>query len=137
MRSLAAVLGLCLVLSGCGTHRITYIRSSLVDARDTYTLEQTHAHGIGPLLIGGGGYFGIFNEMSPALIDYTGAVNLHEICPYGFSKVSHHHKFWHSALAAVISWAIVVNAYHLSEVEITCLGAHSQAPTDALPVPAP
>lgn len=120
MRRLLAVLGVLSIVAACGPHRITYIRSSMV-TKNVYTQQRTHAHGIGPLLAGGGGYFGVINEMSPALIDYTGPVNVTEVCPDGFYKVSHHHNFEQSVMAGFISWLIIVNAHHQSEVEFTCL----------------
>jgi len=120
MRRIVAALGVFLIVAACGPHHITYIRSS-VASRNVYTQERTHAHGIGPLIAGGGGYFGVINEMSPALIDYTGPVNVTEACPDGFYKVSHHHNFGQSVMAGVISWLIIVNAYHESKVEFTCL----------------
>lgn len=113
-------LAACVLIAGCGTHRITYVRSS-IEAKTVQTQQRSHAHGLGPLIVGGGGLFGIINEMSPALVDWTGPTNVAEICPDGFSKVSHHHNFGQSVLAGFISWIIVVNAYHQSEVEFTCL----------------
>ena len=131
MRHFAALASLCLAFLGCGTHRITYVHgSATVDNHFTYVQHSTHAHGIGPLLVGGGGYFGILNEMSPALIDYTGPLNLAATCPYGFSEVSHHHAFWQSFVAGAISWVVIINAYHMSDVEVTCL-----QPSPAPPAP--
>jgi hypothetical protein len=134
MRRLLA-LGLAAAISfGCGTHRITYLHSAAAP-NGTYEQDRTHGHGFGPLLIGGGGYFGVVDELSPALIDYNGAENLANVCPYGFTQVSHHFAFWQSAVAAVISWAIIFNAYHPSSVEMTCVSA--PPPTALAPQPAP
>ena len=120
MSRIVAALAACLVVTGCGPHRITFIRSSLA-GKDAYSVRRTHAHGIGPLIVGGGGFFGIVDEMSPALVDYTGPVNTADVCPHGFYKVSHHHAFWQSLLAGLISWGAVVNAYHQSYVNFSCL----------------
>jgi hypothetical protein len=120
MRRFVAALCACLIFAACGPHRITYIRSSMA-GRDVYEQDRTHANGIGPFLAGGGGYFGVIDEMSPALIDYTGPMNVAQICPDGFYKVSHHHSFGESVMAGCISWVIILNAYHESKVEFTCL----------------
>lgn len=119
-RSVFGIAAVAVLVAGCGPHRVTFqMRSKL--SEPTYTTTTTHAHGIGPLLIGGGGYFGILNEMSPALIDYTGAVNTIEVCPDGFAEVSHYHTFGQSAGAGFLSWLVLVNAYHQSNVDWKCL----------------
>jgi hypothetical protein len=104
---------------GCGPYRVTYVMPSRGDHPPTIT--RKHAHGIGPLLIGGGGLFGVLNPMSPALFDYTGAVKTTDICPNGFSRVEHYHTFDQNALAALISWFALVNAYHPSTVDWSCV----------------
>ncbi len=63
----------------------------------------------------------MLNPMSPALIDYTGEVQTSSVCPDGFSQVSHYHTFGQNAGAAFISWLIVFNVYHQSNVDWTCL----------------
>lgn len=120
MSRLPAALVALFLLAGCGPHRITY-RMPSAQGKPTYTTTKTHAHGIGPLLIGGGGYFFLVNEISPALIDYTGKVKTTDVCPHGFAEVSHYHTFGQNAGAAFISWLAVVNAYHQSNVDWKCL----------------
>ena len=117
--TLLLIAGLALSL-GCGPHRITFVNPSLAEQATTRQ-ERVHAHGIGPLLVGGGGFFAIVNEMSPALIDYNGSVNAAAVCPNGFASVSHAHGVGHGILSAVISWIILVNASHNSRVTWECL----------------
>jgi len=55
MRVIAALVSAALVL-GCGPYRIKYEYPSHAVAPDrTFEVVKGHAHGIGPLLIGGGG----------------------------------------------------------------------------------
>lgn len=120
-RSISALL-LVLVLAspGCGPHHIEYVRPSL-EAHEVYRVNETHSHGFGPLLVGGGGFFFLMQEISPALVNYTGAVSADEMCPDGFASVSHHSNFGQNALAAVLSWLVIFNVYQPSTVEWTCL----------------
>jgi len=50
-------------------------------------------------------------------VDYTGAVNVTEKCPEGFTEITHYHTFGENAGAAFLSWLVLVNAYHESTVE--------------------
>jgi len=59
--------------------------------------------------------------MFPALIDYTGEQSVSWHCPTGLYEVSHHHRFWHNATAALISWLVIVNVYQPSQVEWRCV----------------
>ena len=59
--------------------------------------------------------------MFPALVDYTGEVDTRTICPDGFVEVSHYHTFWQHTVAAVISWAGVLNWWHSSYIEWQCI----------------
>lgn len=62
--------------------------------------------------------------MSPALIDYTGEVDLRTVCPTGYdaiSEIQHYHNFGQNALAALISWVGIVNWYHRSNVVHECV----------------
>ena len=124
IRIIAALLSIALML-GCGPYRIRYEYPSRVSPPDrTFEVVKVHAHGIGPLLIGGGGYFFLLQSMSPALIDYTGEVDLRTICPKGYdsiSEVQHYHNFGQNALAALISWIGIVNWYHRSNVIYECV----------------
>lgn len=36
---------------GCGAHRITHVKPSMRD-EGSHVVQRTHAHGIGPLLVG-------------------------------------------------------------------------------------
>lgn len=72
---------------GCGAHRITHVKPSMRD-EGSHVVQRTHAHGTGPLLVGGGGFFRVLNEMSPALVDYTGPVRTADVWPDGFAEVS-------------------------------------------------
>ncbi len=107
-----------LTLSACGPYRITYRMPSL-RGRETETKTDLHSHGIG--LIGGGGFFFAGSQMFPALADYTGEVDTRTICPDGFVEVSHYHTFWQQTVAAVISWAGVLNWWHASYIEWQCI----------------
>jgi hypothetical protein len=122
MRIIAVSLILSMLASlGCGgAYRVTYRNPSVVGQKYEYE-ETSHAHGIGPLLIGGGGFFIFLNPMSPALADWTGPVETEPICPNGFSEVSHGHNFGQSFLAGLISWIAIVNWYHSSTVKWKCL----------------
>jgi hypothetical protein len=97
------------VCVGCGPYQIAYRLPSKADTPGMYAAERQHSHGIGPLLIGGGGYFFALQAMSPALIDYTGPVQVSELCPHGFADVTHLHRFWQNATAAGISWVGMLN----------------------------
>ena len=108
-----------LTVTACGPYRITYRMPSL-QAQETYTKTEMHAHGMG--LIGGGGYFFALSQMLPALVDYTGEVDARTVCPRGFVQVSHYHSFWQNAVAALISWGGVLNWWHPSYVEWQCIG---------------
>jgi hypothetical protein len=108
------------LLIACGPHRVAYVNPSL-EGKQTMRRTEQHAHGVGPLLIGGGGYFGLVNEISPALIDYTGEVSVSSMCPKGFARVSHYHTFGQSAGAGFLSWLVMVNAYHPSTVDWDCV----------------
>ena len=119
MRRSIAWLMVTALLTGCGTYRITYRLPSRQVMAETTPIKRSHAHGIG--LIGGGGWFFIVSQIFPAWIDYTGPVSIPENCPAGVYEVSHHHGFGWNALAAFISWVIVVNAYHRSEVNLLCV----------------
>jgi hypothetical protein len=124
MRPILALLLCTALLLGCGPYRIRYLQpSKSSDGESSHEVVKGHAHGIGPLIIGGGGFFFLFQSMSPALVDYTGEVDLRTICPEGyddFSEVQHSFGFGHSALAALISWLAIVNWYHRSYVIYTC-----------------
>jgi hypothetical protein len=121
LRAICCIL-VVVMLVGCGPHRVKYTLPS-ADGDATYETTRNHAHGIGPLIIGGGGFFFFLNEMSPALIDYTGVVQTRSVCPDGFTQVEHFHRFDQSALAALLSWLLIVNAYHQSDVRWTCVRA--------------
>ena len=104
----AIALFVCIALiSGCGPYRIKYLQpSNAAPPAQTFEVLTGHSHGIGPFLIGGGGYFFLFQSMSPALIDYTGEIDTRTVCPQGYnaiSEVQHYHNFGQSALAALIS----------------------------------
>jgi hypothetical protein len=104
--------------AGCGPYRIRYQMPSARPSEEK--LSVPHAHGLG--LLGGGGWFFIVHQLFPALIDYTGPVDLRKQAPGGFREVSHYHTFGQNAGAAFISWLIFVNAYHESTVEIVKAG---------------
>ena len=104
---------------GCGPYQMRYTMPSKQDSG--FKTTETHAHGIG--LIGGGVYFFLFNQMFPALVDYTGAVNVTEKCPEGFTEITHYHTFGENAGAAFLSWLVLVNAYHESTVEFHHAGS--------------
>ena len=123
-RAFLVLVGLTL-LWGCGPYRIQYVYPSRVAAAErVYEVKKAHAHGIGPLLVGGGGFFFLLQSMSPALVDYTGEVDTSRICPphydLGPSTVEHYHHYGQSALAALISWIGIVNWYHRSDVVYQC-----------------
>jgi hypothetical protein len=128
MRQVAAGLVLASLMLGCGPHRISFEMTSLRD-RPGYPVQRMHSHGIGPLLVGGGAYFFLVDEISPALIDYTGPVDARKVCPNGFSSVEHYRRFWQNAAAAGLSYLVLVNAWHPSMVRWTCLGT-PPAPRD-------
>jgi hypothetical protein len=128
MRRLLVAL-LCVVfLAGCGTYRITYRMPSRTPV-DGPPIKMGHSHGIGPLLVGGGGYFFLFSQISPALIDYTGTRRISEVCPNGIAQLSHHHTFGQNTAAAFISWLLVVNWRHTSDELWVC--AQPEAPPEA------
>jgi hypothetical protein len=130
MKRIVALLAGIALLAGCGTYRITYRMPSKEAQAESGTIEKGHSHGFG--LIGGGGYFFAIHQMFPALIDYTGERQIAEVCPNGAYEIEHHTEFWHNAGAALISWLVIVNVYHPSEVHFRCL----RAPEPALALPA-
>lgn len=103
---------LCALSCGCGPYRIRYTMGEPGPTEVVKT--QTHAHGLG--LIGGGAYFFLLNQMFPALVDYTGPVDVDRACP-DFREVTHYHTFGDNAGAAFLSWLCLVNVYHPSIVE--------------------
>ncbi len=116
MKRLTSVLITVLLLasaSGCGPYRIRYTMPSKL--RSEMAVTKTHAHGIGP--IGGGGFFFVLHQMFPCPGDYTGPVDIEDVCPNGFSEVSHYHTFGQNAGAAFLSWLTLINVYHESTVE--------------------
>lgn len=117
---IVSLLAVCVAASACGPYRIQYLHGAQ-PAGTTFERTKEHAHGIGPLLVGGGAFFGILNPMSPALIDYTGAVETRTMCPDGFREVSHSHGVDQHLLAGLISWLVVVNLVHPSTVTWTCV----------------
>lgn len=115
---------ICFLIIGCGPHRITFVRSSLEQQTNvnTFSREQQHSHGIGPLIIGGGiGAFWLMNEISPALFHYTGDAYTTDFCPDGFVSVTHNQTYGQNTIAALISWVVAVNAYQTSKVHYTCI----------------
>jgi len=118
------------LLMGCGTYQITYRFPSKEALAVPDVIHKHHAHGIG---IGGGGYFFMVHQMFPALVDYTGEQKVASICPNGVYQVTHYTRFWHNAAAAFISWLVILNAYHPSEVEWTCARAPAPPPAPAPP----
>ena len=112
-----------LALVGCnGSYRITYrMPSNAEKPRDT--TETKYAHGVGPLIVGGGLFFMIFDSMSPALVDWTGGARTETICPEGFSEISHYHTRPQGFYAGLISFFALVNWYHLSTVDWKCVGS--------------
>jgi hypothetical protein len=123
-------LALALVLmSGCGTYRITYRFPSRQPVAEELSLHRKHSHGIG--LIGGGGYFFAFHQMFPALVDYSGEQSVPKLCPHGVYEVKHYHDFGQNTVAALISWLILVNAWHQSHVEWRCVKEPSREPAPA------
>jgi hypothetical protein len=124
-RVLASLIGLLVGVSAvaCGSHRIKY-RLPSEDGAKTYESNTVHNHGIGPLIIGGGLLtFSFFSEISPALIDYTGAVDARTTCPDGFAAVEHFHTSEQNYAAGMLSSFMLVNAEHRSTVRWTCLAA--------------
>lgn len=108
---LALVMCCCLVTaSGCGPYRVRFQRTTYVP-KDPYATKK-HAHGMG--LVGGGAYFFILHQLFPALVDYTGPVEVDG----GFSEVSHYHSFGQNATAAFFSWLTLLNLYHESTIEM-------------------
>lgn len=99
--------------SGCGPYRIRYTMPS--KQRSGMVVTKTHAHGLGPG--GGGAYFFALNQMLPCPVDYTGPMDIQDVCPNGFSEISHYHTFGQNAGAAFLSWLVLVNAFHQSTVE--------------------
>lgn len=129
MTTRAAILALASIAgAGCGPHLVTYRLPSHA-AEPTTMKTEMHSHGIGPFLIGGGGYFLIISEISPALVDWTGPVDTTAVCPDGFAEVSHRHELWQSVVAALISWGGIVNWWHPSYVEWKCLDPPPSPPT--------
>lgn len=118
IRPILLVSFLAVAAAGCGPYRIRYQMPS--ERPSNEKLSVPHAHGLG--LIGGGGWFFIVHQLFPALLDYTGPVDLRKECPGGFQEVSHYHTFGQNAGAAFISWLVLVNAYHESTVEIVKAG---------------
>ena len=118
------------LISGCGPYRIKYLQPHNAEPpAQTFQVVTGHAHGIGPLVIGGGAYFFLLQSMSPALIDYTGEIDTRKICPVGYdaiSEVQHYHNFGQSSLAALISWVGIVNWYHRSNVIYQCVRSHPE-----------
>jgi hypothetical protein len=133
MRRLLALVVCFGLLFGCGPYQIRYVQPSKATNNGTsFGVTKMHGHGIGPLLLGGGGFFFIVQSMSPALVDYTGEVDLTTICPAGyddFSEVTHYFQFGHNALAALISWLAIVNWYQASHAVHTCERAPSTEPS--------
>jgi hypothetical protein len=116
--SLAALIPV--LVSGCGPYQVTYKMPSKMPSGKKFT--ETHAHGLGP--IGGGAYFFFLNPMFPALVDYTGAIDVKEKCPEGFSEITHYHTFGENAGAAFLSWLVFLNVYHESTVEFHPAASH-------------
>lgn len=108
------------LITACGPYKVKYVMSSKPNQL-SYTTTKNHAHGFGPLLIGGGGLFFMLHPMSPALIDYTGEVQTSDVCPDGFSSVTQYHTFGQNSGAAFLSWLIIFNVYHKSNVDWECV----------------
>jgi hypothetical protein len=102
------------VLTGCGTYRIVYVNPDIKPSFEKTSI--TYAHGWG--IAGGGGYFFAVHRIIPCFVDYTGPVDLRKYAPNGFQQIDQHQTFGQNALAAFISWLILVNPYHPSTVEI-------------------
>lgn len=116
------VAALCFLWSGCGPYKIRYVQPSKV--KSGLTTTQTHVHGLG--LLGGGGYFFAVHQMFPALVDYTGPVDVKKVCPNDFAEISHAHSFGQNAGAAFLSWLVFVNVYHESNVTFEHAGGLSR-----------
>jgi hypothetical protein len=122
---------------GCGTYGITYRSPSLAAPPEkSFEVVKHHAHGVGPFIVGGGGFFFLFQSMSPALVDYTGEVDTRKICPDGkggIAEVHHYHNYGQNSLAALISWAAIGNWFHQSNVIYKCVAPPAAAPAEATP----
>jgi hypothetical protein len=120
------ILALVLVslLVGCGTYRITYRFPSNEAVAEKHPLRKKHSHGIG--LIGGGAYFFFLHQMFPALIDYTGVRSVPRHCEHGVYQVQHYSDFGQNTLAALISWLVLINAWHPSNVDWLCVEEPAQ-----------
>ena len=119
LRAILALLPLSALVGCGGPYKITYTMPSK-EAPDPVIVTEEHRHGIGPLIVGGGGFFTLFQAISPALVDYTGSVETSKHCPNGFSQVEHHHTSDQNSDAALLSWLLIVNWRHASTVEWTC-----------------
>jgi hypothetical protein len=130
MMRCAAILLALAVGMGCGTYRITYRFPSKQVTSEEFPLRKKHSHGIG--LIGGGGYFFFIHQMFPALIDYSGERSVPKHCPHGVYEVQHYHDFGQNTVAALISWLVLVNVWHQSNVDWLCV---KEPPSEAVPAP--
>jgi len=111
---LILVAGMAFLLTGCGTYQIVYINPDVPPSFERSSI--TYAHGWG--IAGGGGFFFAVHRIIPCFVDYTGPVDLRGYAPNGFQQIDQHQTFGQNALAAFISWLILVNPYHPSTVEI-------------------
>ena len=102
---------LCLMVCACGTYEIRYTMPSKTPSGVRSTTK--HGHGIG---LGGGLFFFAIHDMFPALIDYTGPIEVQRACPHGFCEISQSHDFGEHTRAAFISWPLVVNWHHSSTI---------------------
>ena len=112
-----------ILLVGCGPYRVTYVKSRNEPIRTpTVTVERSHAHGLGPLILGGGLIYFLIHPISPPLFDYSGEVYIAQVCPpdYEIVETTHESTFGQNSLAAAISWFVIVDAYSPSRSVHVC-----------------
>jgi membrane-associated PAP2 superfamily phosphatase len=105
-----------LAASACGpSFTLVYQRPSAKPG----AYSALHAHqGFG--LVGGGLLYSVVSPIFPRLLRYQGPIDLSEHCTNGFSSVRQTNAAEHNLYSAGISWLIVVDPYHTTEIEIRC-----------------
>lgn len=101
---------------GCGpTHRLVFEMPSAQPG--SYVSQEVH-HGLG--LIGGGLFYLAASQIFPRLIRYSDPIDIGSLCPNGFSEVRQFHTAESNLYSGFLSWLIILDPYHTTDVEIRC-----------------
>ena len=111
----ALALGLLVLGVACGpTHQIIFRMES--ERPGSYVSRQVHHVG----LVGGGGFYLLVSQIVPRLIPLSGPIDLGEACRGGVAEVRQYHSAESNVTSALVSWLIVLDPYHATDVEIRC-----------------